>query len=270
LQLIKNGKTIRLRTRNDLKPQIDVERIEAQAKEINAKQAIIDGEGAAVGTDGRTSWEALERRDSTYTIVLFAFDLLYRDGRDLLSLPLWQRQEFLANVVEDSGLQLCIALPGTLRAITKSVVTMGFEGLVAKNRDSPYQPDRRSFDWQKKAFTTRQEFVIGGYRPDGSDRVDSLLIGVYERSELVFVSKVRAGLDKSNRGPIRKALQPFNTSRCPFANLPTSERRGTSSWDSGGVSKDEMIVRGTRSCRSHRDRDQRFCRFPSDWLVGPI
>lgn len=238
LQIHKDGNTIKIRTRNDLKPLINVSQVEAQVRAITARQVIIDGEGAALDENGRTNWKALERRNSP--VIFFAFDLLYCDGASLLAKPLRERQALLMEVISDTGLQLCIALPGTLGAITRNVRRMGFEGIIAKNQNSPYQPDRRSVDWQKKVFEIKQEFVIGGYRPDANDRVDSLLIGVYEGRNLKFASKLRAGLNQTNRRMIRKALQPLNSTQCPFANLPNSTRRGKTSWDSSGVSAEEM------------------------------
>lgn len=238
LQIHKDGNTIKIRTRNDLDPRINVSLVEAQVRAITARQVIIDGEGAALDENGRTSWQALQRRNSP--VVFFAFDLLYCDGTILLARPLRERQARLTEVISETELQLCIALPGTLAAITRTVKRMGFEGIIAKNQNSGYQPDRRSFDWQKKVFEIKQEFVIGGYRPEANDRVDSLLIGVYEGSELMFASKLRAGLNQTNRGALRKVLQPLNSAQCPFANLPNSTKRTKTSWDSSGVSEEEM------------------------------
>jgi len=239
LQVIKDGKSIRIRTRNDRQPVIDVRAIATQATTVAADQAIIDGEGAALDANGRISWGALERR-SKVPVVFFAFDLLYRDGHSLLAEPLRERQAQLAQVIQGSGLQLCVALPGALGKITQVIKSMGLEGIVAKDQESPYRPDRRGPEWQKKRFNLQQEFVIGGFRPDGHDRIDSLLVGVYEDSRLIFSSKVRAGLNRTNRTAIRKELQPLNVTRCPFTDLPTSQRRAKTSWDSGGVSADEM------------------------------
>ncbi|WP_129645445.1 hypothetical protein [Peristeroidobacter agariperforans] len=109
--------------------------------------------------------------------------------------------------IKGSGLQLCTALPGTLAAITRAIKHMGLDGIVAKGQRSTYRSDRRGPERQKKRFNSQQEFAIGGYRPNGQDRVESLMVGVYEGSALKFVCKVRAGLDKTNRSPLRKALQ---------------------------------------------------------------
>ena len=48
-----------------------------------------------------------------------------------------------------------------------AVREQGFEGIVAKRRDSPYKPDQRSAAWQKMRILQRRDFVIGGYTRDG-------------------------------------------------------------------------------------------------------
>jgi ATP-dependent DNA ligase len=77
--------------------------------------------------------------------------------------------------------------------------------------------------------------VIGGYRP-GLNGVDALLIGYYERKELWFAGKVRAGLVPYLRRELLKKLKPLAVDLCPFANLPSA---GSSRW-AGGVTTEEM------------------------------
>lgn len=241
MQIRKDGTKVTIRTRNDKQPQMNVREVLAAAARVKATQAIIDGEIAAVDKNGLPSFEALQNRDSSFDIVFWAFDLLYLDGRNLQAEPLSARQARLAEIIKDSGLRLCVALPGAAEDVIRAVRSAGFEGVVAKRRDSAYRSGDRNKDWQKKRFNKQQGFVIGGYRADGPDSIDALLIGVYEDGELKFASKVRAGLNRYNRPTLRTKLQPLNAERCPFSNLPTSGKsRGKSSWISGGVSADEM------------------------------
>ena len=51
----------------------------------------------------------------------------------------------------------------SLPDLIASVKAQGFEGLVAKRRDSRYEPGLRSGAWQKMRVNRGQEFVIGGY-----------------------------------------------------------------------------------------------------------
>src|SRR3712207_8308030 len=52
------------------------------------------------------------------------------------------------------------------RSIEKAIRAHGLEGVVAKRRASRYEPGKRSGAWLKVRFNRRQEFVIGGYKPN--------------------------------------------------------------------------------------------------------
>ncbi len=125
-------------------------------------------------------------------IVFYAFDLLHLDGVDLTGEPLIQRRKKLPKVIGESGLLLSQELPGTAAEIVQAVRGLGLEGVIAKRRDSPYEPGERSGDWVKLKLELQQEFVIGGYRP-GSNGIDALLVGYHDESGLRFAGKVRAG-----------------------------------------------------------------------------
>ena len=54
----------------------------------------------------------------------------------------------------------------------------GLEGLVAKRKDSVYQPGLRTGLWRKMRVNVGQEFVIGGYTP-AAKNFDAMVIGFY-------------------------------------------------------------------------------------------
>ena len=103
----------------------------------------------------------------------YAFDLLHLDGPDLTGQPLLKRRARLARVLDGSGLLPSQELPGAVSAIVEAVRGLGLEGVVAKRKDSLYEPGERSDAWQKLKLENQQEFVIGGYRP--ADRTASML-----------------------------------------------------------------------------------------------
>ena len=76
--------------------------------------------------------------------------------------------------------------------ILDAVRKLGLEGIVGKRIDSIYEPGERSGAWIKLRTNMEQEFVIGGYVP-GARGFDALLVGVYEKKELIFVAKVKNG-----------------------------------------------------------------------------
>jgi DNA-directed RNA polymerase subunit H (RpoH/RPB5) len=101
--------------------------------------------------------------------VFYAFDVLSLNGRDLTTDPLTQRREQLQKIITaDPVLRLSQDLPGSVADIIKTLRAAGVEGVIAKRRESPYQPGDRSRDWVKLKLERQQEFVIGGYSPDGA------------------------------------------------------------------------------------------------------
>ena len=113
---------------------------------------------------------------------------------------------------------------------------MGLEGVIAKRKNSMYEPGERSRDWVKLKLDRQQEFVIGGYRPAAPDSVDALLVGYYEGAKLRFAGKVRAGFVAHSRRELATKLKPLHVAECPFDDLPTN---GSSRWG-GGVTLEEM------------------------------
>ena len=54
--------------------------------------------------------------------------------------------------------------------MTASAQALGLEGIVAKRSDSIYVHGMESDAWRKHRFNQEDEFVIGGYIPDGQGK----------------------------------------------------------------------------------------------------
>ncbi len=93
------------------------------------------------------------------------------------------------------------------------------EGIVAKRAGSRYRSGERCGDWLKWRANRGQEFVIGGYVPNGNV-VDSMLVGYYKDGDLMYVGCVRAGLSAAFRLVLRPHFEELRIPRCPFHNLP--------------------------------------------------
>jgi len=238
--LIKDGDRVTLQSRN----QKDLTRmypsVAAAGRGLKPKRAVLDGEIVAVDASGRPSFQALQHRSlhPTHQILFYAFDLLQCSGQDLTPQPLMKRRGQLAPIIPPNAahLRLLQPLPGTAQEIVRAVREMGLEGVIAKRKNSRYQPGERSNDWLKLKLERSQEFVIGGYRLASPSSIDALLVGTYEGKDLRFASKVRAGLIPHLRRTLLDELKPLRTPRCPFANLPDAD---TSRWG-GGVTAEEM------------------------------
>ncbi len=137
----------------------------AAAATLRAEHAVLDGEIVALDADGRPSFQALQHRTRAgeFALVYYAFDILERDGKDLIRRPLVERRRHLAQVVAGTGILLSEPLPGSPAQIERTVRQFGLEGVVAKRLDSRYEAGQRTGAWTKVKFGSRQEFVIGGF-----------------------------------------------------------------------------------------------------------
>jgi len=99
------------------------------------------------------------------------------------------------------------------------VKAQGLEGLVAKRRNSPYEPGLRSGAWQKMRINAGQEFVIGGYTV-GTSTFDALVFGYYQDDKLIYAARTRNGFTPATRASLFKRLKPLEIATCPFTNLP--------------------------------------------------
>src|SRR5207253_7256727 len=112
--------------------------------------------------------------------------------------------------VSGSRVLLSEPLPGTPAEIAALVRRYGLEGVVAKRLDSRYEAGLRTGAWTKVKFARRQEFVVGGFRADGST-VDALVVGYYEGRRLMAAGKVRAGLTPRLRRDLFAARDPLSS-----------------------------------------------------------
>jgi bifunctional non-homologous end joining protein LigD len=233
---LKDGTKVKLLSRNLKDATARYPTVARAVRDLRAKTAILDGEIIAIDEHGRPSFQALHHQ-AAHTIVYYVFDLLHLNGRDLMRLPLEERRIALEDVITGTRVMRSEPLRGTPMQIEAAVRKLKLEGVVAKRRDSQYEPGKRSKAWVKVKFNRRQEFVIGGYKPRASN-FESLLVGYYEGRELKFASKVRAGLTPHIRAELLPVLKGIEQPRCPFTNLPSSK---TGHWGEG-ITADDMAA----------------------------
>jgi bifunctional non-homologous end joining protein LigD len=233
---LKEGADVRLVSRNSKNLTAQYPAIAAAVGKLNLKTAILDGEVVAVDRDGRPSFQALQHRTASHAqLVFYVFDLLHLNGRDLMKRRLDERRADLASIDLTAPLLLSDPLPGSVSDIEAAVRRLHLEGVVAKRRDSRYEPGKRTGAWVKVKFSPRQEFVVGGFKPNDAD-FDSLLVGYYDDGKLRFAGKVRAGFTPHLRRTVFEHIGPLRTRRCPFMNLPSGK---TTHWGEG-ITADEM------------------------------
>jgi len=129
---------------------------------IRSKEAILEGEVVAVDDMGRPiPFQHLMRRfrrvhdvedqSVKVPVKLFLFDVLYLDGKRLISNSYLERRRILAANAGEISLssQLVTESVDEAERFLKESLAAGHEGLMAKRLDSPYVPGARGKHWLK-------------------------------------------------------------------------------------------------------------------------
>jgi bifunctional non-homologous end joining protein LigD len=212
---------------------------------------ILDGEIVALHPDGRpagfqrlqgrihlTGASDVERVERDQPVALIAFDLLREGNEDLCNLPLTERRKRLARLFEEtfrvqpeatnlnSTLRLSEQVAGDGRALYARALKEQWEGLIAKDATSLYQPGRRSPAWRKIKVLQEQEFVVGGWTEPRQTRAyfGALLLGVYEDDNLVYVGHTGTGFNQKELQRVSRLLKAREIPKSPFSTpIKTNE-----------------------------------------------
>jgi len=219
---IKSGGKIQLRSRNDNDFNARYPGI-VKALAALPDDTVIDGELVALDPEGKPSFNLLQNHGSSGAALhFFIFDLLVLKGRDVMGKSLTERRELLEMHIfpkMEEPIRYSPVLEAGLKDLIQSVKAQGLEGLVAKRRDSKYEPGLRSGAWLKMRVNQGQELVIGGYTPSPKN-FDALVIGYYEGPNLIYAARTRNGFTPASRAELFKKIKPLEIKECPFANLP--------------------------------------------------
>ncbi|HQT34367.1 MAG: DNA ligase D [Thiobacillus sp.] len=228
---------VKLRSRRglDLTPAFH-----AIAAELARQSAdmILDGEVLALDASGRPSFNALQNRVQLKTpreiaaaerdtpAVFYGFDLLHFAGLDLRQAAYSDRRRYLAQCLLPSPhVQLVHAAEDGV-ALHAAALAQGFEGVMAKRRDSRYEAGHRSAAWLKIKPTHSAEFVVGGYTRGRGARapLGALLLGYWKQGQLRYAGHVGSGLDDATLSQLKQRFAPLETERHPFAEAPPLHR----------------------------------------------
>jgi len=198
------------------------------SKEVKAKSAILEGEAIAYNpltseflpfqeTTKRRRKYKIEEKAKELPLVMFAFDALYLDGKDITQKPYSERRKNLEKILPVGGQ---VSLNQTIRLAEEKILTNskqileffnesvseGLEGIMIKKLDSPYKAGGRGFHWIKFKRAQSGELsdtvdcvLLGVYAGRGKRTefgVGGLLVGVYDKKkdEFVTISRVGTGL----------------------------------------------------------------------------
>ncbi|MBI5614636.1 ATP-dependent DNA ligase [Candidatus Gottesmanbacteria bacterium] len=172
-------------------------------------------------------------------IVFFVFDMLVKDGKDLLSTPFCERRAILEKTIVSGKLlklspQILTDDPEKIRQYHDEQRRKGLEGIVVKKWESPYEPGRKGFSWVKLKeeegktgkLTDTIDAVVMGYTSGEGKRTEfgigQMLLGVKKdepRSdrgeEIVTVSKLGSGTTEEELGILFTMLKKLRVKTMP-------------------------------------------------------
>jgi bifunctional non-homologous end joining protein LigD len=203
-------------------------RFEGVAKEISkavkSPDCVLDGEVCALDDTGRSSFSAMQQGKAGTPLVYYAFDVLEVDGEPLVDLPLVDRRKRLESLLDRRNRTVRLSESfDDGNALFSAATEQRLEGIVAKRLDSKYAVGRRTRDWLKVKTHGEQEFVIAGYTKGTGRRASSfgsLVLGVYQGSELVYAGNVGTGFDSREIEKLLDRLRPLRRETSPFREVP--------------------------------------------------
>ena len=224
ISFIDDGK-VRLQTRAGRTVDDEFPRLEAISHLVNARQAVLDGEVVVLDEEGRPSFQLLQNRGKEeHPMQYVVFDIVYFDGQRLFKVPLEDRKRLLRDVVRDSAvLKYSDHVLGQGNAFFKAAQQKRLEGIVAKFRDSTYQPGVRSSAWLKIKAVLQQEVVIGGFTAPRASRkyFGALLVGVYDDDgKFIYTGHVGGGFDEKTLADLYQLMKPLIVKASPFSGTP--------------------------------------------------
>lgn len=235
LLVFRDGDHVELLTRNgrartDHFPEL-VEHLTAQPH----RRFVADGE--VVAFDGQvTSFARLQQRSgisdpdearaSGVAIHLYIFDCPWLDGLDLRRVPLRERKQLLQReFVFRDPVRYTAHRNACGEDCLDRARRKGWEGILAKQADSPYRSGR-SKRWLKLKCSQGQELVIGGFTDPQGDRkgFGALLVGYYENDVLRYAGRVGTGFDDTELTRLHHVLKRIERKTPPFVDPPSDTR----------------------------------------------
>jgi bifunctional non-homologous end joining protein LigD len=195
-------------------------------KSLPATGAILDGEVVVFDAKHLSRFQKLQQAigKSDAGFVLEVFDLMYLDGFDLTGASLEDRKDVLkelfSSVDQRGSLRYSDHVEGHGATFFQKACKHGLEGIVSKLASASYK-STRTRNWLKVKCSKRQEFVIAGYTL--SERglpFASLILGVYEKGELIYSGRVGTGFSDKLRAELKKKLDSISRESSPFTTKP--------------------------------------------------
>ena len=217
--------------------------VAAVKKEVNASTAILEGEAIAfneVTGEFRPFQETIQRKRKQgitekaveMPLHLFAFDLMYVDGKDYINEPYEKRRDELEKLLKGSTIimpttRIVTSSPKELENFFSDAIESGLEGIVAKDLTAPYIAGARKFSWIKMKRSYKGELsdtldlvIVGYYLGRGSRaefKFGGLLCAVYNKKKDVFetISRIGTGFTEAQMSQLKTVLDKIKEKSKP-------------------------------------------------------
>ena len=192
--------------------------------------AVIDGEILVLNDKGISDFGALQnwRSEADGNLVYYVFDILWCEGKNVMGLPLTDRQALLRSVIPtaDDRIRLSKVFKANGIEFFQAAEKIGLEGIIAKKANSEYTADRRSREWLKIKAHKRQEVIIAGFtKNDGTSKsFSALALAVYDKGKLRYVGKVGTGFNDKEQKEMMQQFKPLITDKSPFEVEPDVDK----------------------------------------------
>jgi len=203
--------------------QVLVERGEARVFTRNGydwteryPSAILDGEAVVQDHNGASDFEALGSalRQRPHSIILYAFDLLHLDGKELRQKTLVERRASLKGLLgtdEQSRIQFSDEFDGDGAALFQACADRALEGIVSKHALSPYRSGH-SKTWLKTKCFTESTFVVIGTERDRKTGALRALLAHNDGTGLNYAGAAFIALGGEERAQFLGELERLATS----------------------------------------------------------
>jgi len=240
-----DGDGVRLRSRRGLELAPQFPQLVSELRKQAVNGMILDGELVAFDGAGKPSFGALQDRaqlkterevaaaDQSMPVVFYCFDMPYFAGIDLTRSPYRDRRRYLAQCLLPTPRVQLVHVSDDGATLQAAALASGFEGVVAKRKESGYEAGRRSTSWLKVKPTQDADFVIGGYTQGKGARASlgAILVGYWEgarsKGKLRYASHVGSGFDDRSLAEVTARLRPLERKACPFSEVPELNARTT-------------------------------------------
>ncbi len=237
---IHNG-AVRLVSRGGLDITAPFPEIARELSEQAVGSMILDGEIVALTAEGRPSFNALQNRAQLKAaneiaaaqretpVAMVCFDLLHFAGVNVRNCTYLERRRYLSQCLLPSAHVQLIHATSDGETLYAAAIEHGFEGIVAKRKDSKYQSGRRAPMWAKIKASHTADFVVGGYTKGKGAResIGALLLGFWHNGALEYVGHVGSGLDETVIRALQVRFKQLGVKQQPFSKKPPLHRPTT-------------------------------------------